>query len=123
MLGVFAFVAENVYSPTQPMDIEVNLNIPTVKEPVKDASGYPISNRDIRFLKRLTVPSLPKPGDVLDLTAQPNCQFQATVVRSDWSDEKELFVVACRYLNRSIPRPEYLALMEDREWIKRPLLS
>ncbi len=105
------------------MEIEINLNIPTVKDPLKDESGFPISNRDIRFFKRVEVPSLPKPGEVLDLTIQPDYQFRATVVRSDWHEEKELFVVACRYANRSIARPEYLALMEDREWIKKPLLS
>lgn len=105
------------------MDIEINLKIPTVKEPLKDESGWPISNQDIRFLKRVEVPVLPKPGEVLDLTIQPDHQFKATVIRSDWHDEKELFVVACRYTNRSIPRPQYLALMDDREWIRKPLLS
>lgn len=105
------------------MEIEIYLNIPTVKDPLKDPSGFPISNRDIRFLKRIDVPSLPKPGEVLELTSRPDCRFSATVVRADWHEEKELFVVACRYLNRSIPRPEYLALMEDSEWIKKPLLA
>ena len=105
------------------MEIEINLNIPTIKDPLKDASGWPINNQDIRFSKRIVVPSLPKPGDVLELTIQPDFRFQATVTRSDWHDEKELFVVACRYANRSIPRPEYLALMADIEWARRPLLS
>lgn len=105
------------------MEIEINLKIPTVKDPLKDESGFPISNQDIRFLKRVDVPSLPKPGDVLDLTIQPDHQFQATVIRSDWHEEKELFVVACRYTNRSITRPEYVALMADREWNRKPLLS
>lgn len=105
------------------MEIEINLNIPTIKDPLKDASGFPISNRDIRFLKRVDVPSLPKPGDVIDLAIRPDYQFKATVIRSDWHEEKELFVVACRYANRSITRPEYLALMADDEWSWKPLLA
>ncbi len=105
------------------MDIEINLNIPTIKDPLKDESGWPISNQDIRFLKRVVVSGVPKAGDVLDLTIQPDHQFQATVVRSHWHEEKELFVVECRYTNRSIARSEYLALMADREWIRKPLLS
>jgi hypothetical protein len=94
-----------------------------VKEPLKDASGWPISNADIRFLKRLTVPSLPRPGDSIDLSALPNHVFQAIVSQADWHEEKAMFVVACRYAKTSIPRPQYLALMEDPEWTRKPLLG
>jgi len=105
------------------MEIEINLQIPTVKEPLKGPDGWPISNADIRFLKRIEVPKLPKVGDLLDLTVKPDFTFQANVARSDWHEEKELFVVACKYKLRSIPRPEYLALMADPDWVRRPLLS
>lgn len=105
------------------MEVEINLNIPAIKDPIKDTAGWPINNREVRFLKRVEVPTLPKPGEVIELTIRPSYQFQATVVRADWHEEKELFVVACKYSNRSISRPEYLALMEDSQWIRKPLLS
>jgi len=106
-----------------PKEVEMNLRIPSVKDPLKDASGWPINNGDIRFLKRITVETLPKPGDLVDLTTRPDYKFQATVVRADWHEEKELFVVACKYAKTSIPRPEYLAIMEDSEWTRKPLLG
>ena len=106
-----------------PFEIEINLRIPAVKDPVKDGTGWPINNADVRFIKRVATPSLPKPGDVLDLTIRPDHAFQATVVRSDWHEEKEMFVVACKYAKQSIPRPQYLAILEDTEWMMKPLLD
>ena len=105
------------------IEVEINLRIPTVKEPLKDAAGWPINTGDVRFTKRVKAPSLPKPGDVVDLMARPDHTFQATVVRADWHEEKELFVVSCKYSKQSIPRPHYLALMEDHEWTMKPLLE
>ena len=106
-----------------PTVVEINLRIPSVKEPLKDVSGWPISNGDIRFLKRITVPSLPKPGDAVELSALPDHAFQATVVQANWHEEKQVFVVACKYAKTSIPRPQYLAIMEDPEWTRKPLLG
>lgn len=105
------------------MEVEINLQIPAVKDPVKGADGWPINNADIRFLKRVDVARLPKIGEHIELTVRPDVAFQASVTRSDWHEEKEMFVVACRYALRSIPRPEYLALMADPDWTRKPLLS
>jgi len=105
------------------MEVEINLQIPSVKDPIKGADGWPIHNADIRLLKRIEVARLPKAGDQVELSVRPDFVFQASVTRSDWHEEKEMFVVACRYSLRSIPRPEYLALMDDPEWIRKPLLS
>jgi len=105
------------------MEIEINLQIPTVKDPIKGADGWPINNADVRLLKRIEIERLPKVGDQIALSARPDVVFQASVTRSDWHEEKELFVVACRYSLRSIPRAEYLALMADPEWTRKPLLG
>src|SRR5689334_10498238 len=105
------------------MEVEINLRIPAVKDPLKNDAGWPISNGDIRFIKRLMTEALPKPGDIVKLTTRPDFQFEATVVRADWQDSKNMFVVSCRYSKQSIPRLEYLALMEDHEWTVKPLLE
>jgi hypothetical protein len=105
------------------VEVEINLQIPSVKDPIKGPDGWPVNNADIRLLKRIEIARLPKVGDQIELTARPDFAFQASVTRSDWHEEKEMFVVACRYSLRSIPRPEYLALMADAEWTRKPLLS
>ena len=105
------------------IEVEINLQIPAVKDPLKDAAGWSINNRDVRFMKRVRAQAVPKPGDVVDLIARQDYRFQATVIRTDWHEERELLVVSCKYSNRSIPRPEYLAIMEDQEWTMNPLVK
>jgi hypothetical protein len=48
--------------------------------------------------------------------------FDCTVTRSDWNEEKGLFVVACTYAKRSLPVETYSALVNDGEWTMKPLL-
>ena len=105
------------------IEVEINLRIPAIKDPLKDAAGWPINNGDVRFVKRINVQTLPKPGDGVELTTRPDHRFQATVVRTDWRDDKDMFVVSCKYSKQSIPRLEYLAMMEDHEWTRKPLLE
>jgi len=104
-------------------EVEINLRIPAVKDPLKNEVGWPINNSDVRFSKRITLETLPKPGDVVDLMTQPDHTFQATVTRADWHEEKAIFVVSCRYAKQSIPRPQYLALMSDAAWTMKQLLA
>jgi hypothetical protein len=102
--------------------VEINLRIPRVKDPNKNAAGYPIDNSVVRFIKLIELNDVPKVGDILQLTSQPESAFQVSVARADWSDAKEMFVVACRYTSKAIPREEYLTLMADSEWSMKPLL-
>ena len=44
--------------------------------------------------------------------------FQCEVVRSDWHDEKNMFVTACRYSKRSISGSGYEALLNAPDWRK-----
>jgi hypothetical protein len=105
------------------MEVEINLRIPAIKDPLKDGAGWSINNADVRFTKRVTLHSLPKVGEFVELMIRPEYRFQATVTRADWDEGKEMFIVACRYSKTSIPRPEYLALMNDHEWTMNPLLT
>ena len=102
-------------------EIEINLRIPQVKEPIKDARGWPINNADIRFTMRIQVTNIPKIGELIPLTTR-TFRFDGSVTRTEWSDEKELFIVYCQYSKRAIPREEYLALINDPQWTRKPLL-
>ena len=65
----------------------------------------------------------PKPGDVLSLsTDEGRTTFDCTVTRSDWSEDKGLFIVACTYAKRSLPVDTYNALVSDAAWMMKPLL-
>ena len=48
--------------------------------------------------------------------------FECEVVRSDWQQDKNMFVIACRYSKRSISPAEYEALIASSDWQVRALL-
>jgi hypothetical protein len=104
------------------IDVEVNLRIPAVKEPAKDEKGYPINSADVRFIRMVSVPTLPKPDALLKLGTRDGSSIECTVNRADWSESKELFIVYCTYSRRSILPEEYKALLSDPDWEMRPLL-
>jgi hypothetical protein len=116
---------EAMYHPPETrmsMDVEINLRIPTVKEPAKDRHGAPINSADVRFIRRVHVPALPKPGALLQFETRDGTVLECEVNRADWRESKDLFVVYCKYSRRSIPADQYHALLADPDWEMRPLL-
>ena len=104
------------------IEVEVNLRIPRMKVPSLDERGYPIDNSLIRFTKLITVPAIPKPGEMLNLTKSDGSTFECEVTRADWSDDRALFILGCKYAKRSISPEECTALLHDAEWQVKPLL-
>ena len=104
------------------IDVEVNLRIPSVKEPAKDEHGYPINSADVRFIRIVSVPALPKPDALLQLKMSDGSSIECAVTRADWSESKERFVVYCTYSKKSILPDQYNALLSDPNWEMRPLL-
>jgi hypothetical protein len=106
-----------------PQTVEISLRIPSLRVPGDANANAPqtIANNDVRFSRHIEVDKIPKAGEVLDMSVDTRT-FKCTVVRSDWHHEKNLFVVACRYANRSISQAEYQALMDSADWQIRPLL-
>ena len=102
--------------------VEVNLKIPrlTLKSPNEDDKV--IDNGAVRFLKLVTVPALPKSGESLQLNAASAPPFACDVIRADWVEAKEKFVVYCKYSKRSITPAEYHAIVNDPDWQMKPLL-
>ena len=109
-------------APVKSIEVEVNLRIPRMKVPSLDEKGYPIDNSMIRFTKMITVPAIPKPGAMLQLTRSDGGTFDCEVTRADWNDDRSLFILACKYSKRSISAEECAALLSDSEWQMKPLL-
>jgi len=104
-------------------EIEVNMRVPTLTVRSPSEADKRIDNSAVRFTRRIQVPALPKPGDVLALSiAGGSATFECTVTRSDWHEEKALFVVACTYAKRSLTVDTYSALVNDNEWTMKQLL-
>ncbi len=103
--------------------VEISLRIPSLRVR-REGMEAPetITNSDVRFSKRIEVDAIPKPGTMLTMSIGAAITFECEVVRSDWREDKNMFVVACRYSKRSIPVAEYQALMDSPEWEMRPLL-
>jgi hypothetical protein len=104
------------------IDVEVNMRIPglTLKSP--NEADKVINNSYVRFTKMIQVPSIPKPGTPLSLSTSAGHQFESTVTRADWSEDRELFIVSCNYAKRSISPAEYDALVNDAEWKMKQLI-
>lgn len=103
------------------IDVEVNLRIPAVKNPVLDDNRMPINNADVRFIKLVSVPAIPKPGTLLQIAAK-DATVECEVHRADWNEGNARFIVYCKYSKRSISADEYHALINDSAWEMRPLL-
>ena len=103
--------------------VEISLRIPSLRvhREGKDAVET-VTNSDIRFSKLVELETIPKVGDVLQMAVGVGGTFECEVVRSHWHDEKNLFVIACRYRKRSISPAEYQAFMDSADWHVTALL-
>ena len=109
--------------PRMIQTVEISLRVPSLRVR-REGTDKPetISNSDIRFIKRIEVDSIPKTGTVLKMEIASRGSFDSVVVRSDWHEEKNLFVVACQYGNRSITPADYQALLDAPDWQLKPLI-
>ncbi|CAN5462501.1 hypothetical protein BH23ACI1_BH23ACI1_16330 [soil metagenome] len=105
------------------MPVEVRLRVPNMKVRTLDENGYPIDHASMRFRKVIEVEKLPKPEETLELTTRSGTVVQARVVRSDWDERLGLFILSCRYANRSMTPEDSQALTDDPEWVLKHLLE
>src|SRR5688572_15054566 len=103
--------------------VEISLRIPSlrIRNEATDVTQT-ITNNDVRLSTQMDLETVPKPGAILELTVSAGHTFECEVVRSDWHDDKNMFVVACRYAKRSISAADYQALINAPGWQVRPLL-
>jgi hypothetical protein len=103
--------------------VEISLRIPSLRAR-REGKEAPetITNSDVRFCKRVELEAIPKPSDVLTMAVSSGGIFECEVVRSDWQQDKNMVVIACRYSKRSISPAEYEALIASSDWQVRALL-
>jgi hypothetical protein len=101
--------------------VEINLRVPDINVRIP-APPRRIFNGDVRFWKAVDLETLPKVGDVLELSTR-TVTFRVTVKRVGWHDDRNGFVVDCHYGQRSMPPEEYDSLKADLDWTMKPLLS
>jgi hypothetical protein len=103
--------------------VEISLRVPSLrmKREGKDVLET-VSNADARFIRRIELESIPKIGAVLAMEAGPAASFECEVVRSDWHESKNIFVIACQYRKRSITPADYQRLLDSPDWELRPLI-
>ncbi|OLC51405.1 MAG: hypothetical protein AUH43_02800 [Acidobacteria bacterium 13_1_40CM_65_14] len=105
-----------------PIDVEANMKIPRLTIRSANQPDKVIDNSTVRFIKRIQVPAIPKPGASLTLTTSGGQTFESTVTRADWHEEKSIFIVSCNYAKRSISADDYHALVNDPDWTMKPLI-
>src|SRR5438128_939739 len=101
-----------------PVVVEVSLRLPNVRVRSEDQppDHRAIDHAAVRFRKRVELPALPAPGDKLELATRSGNLIPCEVVRSDWSEREELFVLACRYVGRGMSAELRDAITNDEDW-------
>lgn len=103
--------------------VEISLKIPSLRvrrEGKEDPET--IANSEVRFTKRVELESIPKVGEVLTMEVGSGGSFECEVSRSDWRDDMNIFVIACRYSKRSIAPADYQALIDAQDWEVKSLI-
>lgn len=88
-----------------------------------DPNGYPIDHNSMRFRKVIEIPQFPRVGDSLELTTRGGRTLRATIAHTELDEPRSLFVLSCRYADRSITPDDYAALSSDPDWELKHLLE
>jgi hypothetical protein len=105
------------------MRAEIRLRVPNMKVRALDAKGYPIDHNEMRFRKVIEIPRFPKVGDAIELTTSAGRPLRAVIAHTEIDESRSLFVLSCRYAERSISADDYAALSNDAEWQLKHLLE
>jgi hypothetical protein len=106
-----------------PQVVRVNLRLPSFR--TKDPSSQEVrsvDNNEVRFLKEIEVAAIPKPGDVIEMSAGTHLTFPCAVKQVHWHESDNIFVVACKYGKPRITAAEYDIISADQSWTAKTLL-
>lgn len=106
-----------------PQIVEISLRLPSLRMRASEgAEPTTVDNSDVRFTKQIEVQSIPKPGETLSMSIDNGETFPCEVVQANWRDDKNMFVVACRYSKRSVSPDTYRAITNSADWETTSLL-
>ena len=103
------------------MDVEIELRIPSLTVGKDDGSNARIDNSLIRFKTVIQVAAFPPAGSTIQLSAGSDLVFACTIARADWHEDKQLFVLACKYPKQRMLLQEYETLLNDPRWQRTQL--
>ena len=103
-----------------PQVVEVSLRLPA--RPKFKSPSFPYGVVDIRFTKQADVETLPKVGELFEMSAG-SLAFPCKVIQRNWDEGKDMFVLACEYGGTSrISNEDYLTIVEAPDWTSKTLL-
>ena len=104
--------------------VEINLRLPSLRmKATPDAEAKVINNSEVRFTKSIELNTIPKPGEMLTLTASGGLTFACEVTQATWHESKNMFVIACKYAKHQVPAADYLAILNATDWTTKSLLD
>jgi hypothetical protein len=98
------------------MEVEIELQIPALTIEKEYGLKGRIDNAHVRFRKVVVVPGCPPVGSQIAVSIRPDLNFECTIARADWHEEKQRFVLACKYPKRRLFPEEYDKLLNDDQW-------
>ena len=99
-----------------PQIVQISLRLPSLRLRVSEgAEPTTVDNSDVRCTKQIEVQSIPKPGETLSMSIDNGETFPCEVVQANWRDDKNMFVVACRYSKRSVSPDTYRAISNSAD--------
>jgi hypothetical protein len=108
---------------TNDREVEINLRIPNLVVTSQAGAPQTINNAEFRFVKQMMLDRIPQADEALNLTIMNGPSFDARVVRVKWDDNKNRFVLDCRWAARGIAALDYQAMRADPDWIMKALLE
>jgi hypothetical protein len=83
-----------------PFLVEVNMKISGIMAQPDEHRIMVQPHHEVRFLKTMTLPAVPKVGTVIDAPVKPDFTLPCRVTRVEWSEPRDMFVVSYRYAKK-----------------------
>ena len=101
--------------------VEVDLKIPGLTIRLADQGPTVINNSAIGFARMIEVPAVSVPDAKFEVPVADGLAFDHRVTRSEWHEERAIFIVSCKYPKPRISPAEYLPLLNRTAWTKKVL--
>ena len=112
-----------LYDIHMPQLVEINLRLPSFRaKPVDPAPPKVVDNSGIRFTKRVELDDVPKPGQIITMSAAGSVSFPCEVLQVNWHESKNIFVIACKYGRPRVTEEDYTTINSAPDWTASSLL-